>query len=312
MEKLITSDKLRKILGVESGFQDIFLSSGELLRHFPVNFPIRFENMFNIMVEEGEARISIDLMETTIRKNSILTIQPRNFVVMSPECQNCKVRVIATNEILMGEAFPTVNELLPLLIHSRRQPSMHLTDAQWNHIRKYYDIMLEIMDSGSTPYIKPKIITLLRGLMLELADIHIASSSVDPLIRSRKEEIMARFIMAVSENFRDNRQVSHYAEKLCISPKHLSAVVKSITGRTAGDWIENYVVMEAKVLLKTTNLTVQEISDRLNFANQGFFGKYFKHVVGVSPRAFRLQSLTPEGLSKGSERIKNSKENGSR
>ena len=76
---------------------------------------------------------------------------------------------------------------------------------------------------------------------------------------------MAKFILAVSEEFRTQRQVAYYARKFYITPKHLSAVVKEISGRTAGDWIENYVVMEAKVLLKTTDKTIQEITLMLNF-----------------------------------------------
>ncbi len=101
---------------------------------------------------------------------------------------------------------------------------------------------------------------------------------------------MAKFILAVSEHFRTERQVSFYAHKLCITPKHLSSVIKEISGRTASDWIENYVVMEAKVLLKTTDMTIQEIAVYLNFANQSFFGKYFKHHTGVSPTTYRKQN----------------------
>ena len=64
-------------------------------------------------------------------------------------------------------------------------------------------------------------------------------------------------------------------------------MVKEISGRTAGEWIENYVTVEAKVLLRSTDLTIQEIASRLNFTNQSFFGKYFKHQTGMSPSEYR-------------------------
>ena len=67
--------------------------------------------------------------------------------------------------------------------------------------------------------------------------------------------------------------------------------VKEASGRTAGEWIDHYVVMEAKMLLGSTDLTVQEISSKLNFANQSFFGKYFKHNTGLSPTEFRHKQL---------------------
>lgn len=129
---------------------------------------------------------------------------------------------------------------------------------------------------------------LLQAALFELMDIEQSSHNEDvPMRKSRKEEIMARFILTVREHFRTERQVAFYAKQLCITPKHLSAVVKSISGKTAGEWIENYVTMEAKVLLKTTDLPVQEIAVHLNFPNQSFFGKYFKHITGMSPTEFR-------------------------
>ena len=78
-----------------------------------------------------------------------------------------------------------------------------------------------------------------------------------------------------------------YAGKLCVTPKYLSLLVKNVSNRTAGEWIDNYVVLEAKALLSSSTLSIQEISDRLNFTNQSFFGKYFKQHVGISPTEYR-------------------------
>lgn len=77
------------------------------------------------------------------------------------------------------------------------------------------------------------------------------------------------------------------AGKLCISPKYLSHVVRSVSGRHPGDWIRDYVVLEAKALLKSGKYTVQQVSDSLNFPNQSFFGTYFKKATGVSPMAYK-------------------------
>lgn len=68
--------------------------------------------------------------------------------------------------------------------------------------------------------------------------------------------------------------------------KYLSQVIKSVTGRLAGEWISEYVILEAKALLKSNKYTVQQVCDMLNFANQSFFGKYFKRKTGMSPRAY--------------------------
>ena len=99
-------------------------------------------------------------------------------------------------------------------------------------------------------------------------------------------------MLLVEESFSKERSVNYYAEKLNITPKHLSAVAKETSGHTAGEWIDSYVILEAKMLLQNSEMSIQEISSRLNFANQSFFGKYFKHHTGVSPKAFRSSNIS--------------------
>lgn len=72
-----------------------------------------------------------------------------------------------------------------------------------------------------------------------------------------------------------------------LTPKHLSGVVKEVSGKTVGEWIDELVILEAKALLNSSSMNIQEIADRLNFANQSFFGKYFKHYTGMSPKEYR-------------------------
>ena len=84
-----------------------------------------------------------------------------------------------------------------------------------------------------------------------------------------------------------NRSIAYYAKLLCISPKHLSATIKIMSGQTASEWIDNYVIIAAKAMLRSSSKTIQQISNDLNFSNQSFFGKFFKKYVGVSPTEYR-------------------------
>ena len=81
--------------------------------------------------------------------------------------------------------------------------------------------------------------------------------------------------------------MSWYAQQLSISPKYLSLVVKRISGRTALEWIENYVTMELRVVLKNSTKSIKEIAEDMNFPNQSFLGKYFKEHVGMTPSKYR-------------------------
>ena len=81
--------------------------------------------------------------------------------------------------------------------------------------------------------------------------------------------------------------MAFYADKLFITPKYLSATLRSVTGKKAGQLIDDYVLLQAKMMLKSTNMTVQQISEELSFANQSFFARYFKHLTGISPTQYR-------------------------
>ena len=109
-----------------------------------------------------------------------------------------------------------------------------------------------------------------------------------------QQEICEKFISLVSEHFKTRREIGFYADKLCMTNKYLSSLLKQETGMTALEWIKKYVVLYAKGCLSSTSMTVQEISDDLGFPSQSVFGKYFKRVEGLSPKAYRQSQDTQE------------------
>ena len=104
---------------------------------------------------------------------------------------------------------------------------------------------------------------------------------------SRSEIICKNFTQLVTLHYKETRNVAWYAEKMNITHAHLCTTVKQSTGNTCIEIISRMVIMDAKSQLKSTNLSIQEIADSLNFANMSFFGKYFKRYVGMSPLEYR-------------------------
>jgi AraC-like DNA-binding protein len=102
-----------------------------------------------------------------------------------------------------------------------------------------------------------------------------------------QQNICDRFISLVAQHFKKERNIDFYADRLCVSKKYLSSLLKQHTGMTALMWIERYVVLYAKSSLSSINITIQQLSDELNFPSQSVFGKYFKRVEGISPKAYR-------------------------
>ena len=112
----------------------------------------------------------------------------------------------------------------------------------------------------------------------------------ETVAHSRGEQLVDRFLKLVQMHCRKERQLDFYAQELCISSKYLAATVKTVTGKTAGDWIEDYVMLEAKAMLTNTDMTISQISDHLHFPDTSTFGKYFRRHTGLSPKEFKKQS----------------------
>lgn len=108
---------------------------------------------------------------------------------------------------------------------------------------------------------------------------------------SRNEELTTAFIKLVESNYTEHRELNFYAERLNITTKHLSRVVKETSGKSAMEWIEKHIALDAISQLLSSNTSVKEIAYRLNFPSQSCFGKYFNRVVGVSPTIYRERHL---------------------
>lgn len=107
---------------------------------------------------------------------------------------------------------------------------------------------------------------------------------------SRAQQLFDQFMTMLHIHHDMERSIQFYADKMCLTPKYLSGIIKSYSGKTALDWINEYVVLEAKMMLRYTAMTVQQISNSLNFPTQSAFGKYFKQQVGISPKQYRTET----------------------
>ncbi len=109
--------------------------------------------------------------------------------------------------------------------------------------------------------------------------------------KSRNEELFDKFMTYIKQYGSTEHTVMFYADKLCITPQYLSKISKDVTGRPACEWINEYLTMEAKTLLGKTNLTIQDVSFRMNFSDQSSFGKFFKKHTGVSPKEYVKKTM---------------------
>ncbi len=133
------------------------------------------------------------------------------------------------------------------------------------------------------------LIDILLYKIASIYDQHLLASHTQP-VQTRSQLLASEFKKLVHSHFLAERSLTFYAQRLFITSKHLTETVKEVTGKTAGQWIADAVILEAKVLLQNPSLTIAQIADALHFADQSTFGKFFKKSTELSPMAYK-QSL---------------------
>ena len=180
-----------------------------------------------------------------------------------------------------------VKNVSSLLLFSMNNPVVPLTSKEIQVFTNYFETIRKKMADTNHHYRSPLVKALLLAMFYDMSNVIYRVERQGNRKHTRAEAIFANFIRLLEDNFRTQHRVSWYAEQLCITPKYLSEIVKKISLRTPNEWIDSYVILEARVLLKNTTKSIKEITDELNFPNQSFLGKYFKEHVGVSPSEYR-------------------------
>lgn len=105
--------------------------------------------------------------------------------------------------------------------------------------------------------------------------------------KSRPAQLYGDYLALVQEDYRTHRAVKHYADRLCVTPKYLSRIVKEMSGRNAGEYIDELVIFESKALLSDGRLSVSQVAEMMEFPNASFFAKYFRKHTGMSPSGYK-------------------------
>ncbi len=257
-----------------------------------LKFPLKIDFLLSIVCTRGHIDLTVDLNECTIQENNLMVMRPGHVINNYSTSSDFKGLFILVTLNALNGALPSLSRLLPCVIHFMNNSIIPLNKEEIESQQKLHDLLKEKITGGDYPYKEHVIQSLCEAIFYETLGLytsHMKEGAGSAM--KRKDELLYQFISLVEKNFRKHRDVSFYAAKLCVSAKHLSSIIKLVSGRTAGQWIDSYVILEAKMLLKNTARTIQEISSALNFADQSFFGKYFKRLTGKSPREYRVQNI---------------------
>ncbi|MBR4119256.1 MAG: helix-turn-helix domain-containing protein [Bacteroidales bacterium] len=254
------------------------------------DMPIKSGVFSIVLVKKGNSVISINDSEHEISDNSLIFILP-NYILkhkIHKQINASGYVIILSIDFLINVQIKT-EFIIPIFLKFYNNPIVKLTDKEIDILCKYFDLLsIEESEniSNTSTLISSGIIT---SLIYRLSNIF--DSKGNNIISDNKTKsnirIFKEFLQLAIKEFRTHREITYYANALCVTPKYLSTIVKEVSKNKASKWIELLVITEAKSLLKYSDMTIQEIAYNLNFANPSFFGAYFKKYAGLTPGEYR-------------------------
>ena len=250
-------------------------------------YPYKIEFSIAIFCLKGQIDIRLNLVEYQIRANDMLIAKTGSIGEFLGISNDCQVFIIA----LTDNFYPTdrfLEYIPPILSILNRNPVIHLSEKEFSEFRNIYCTLYEKLsddDFDLKKEISSNYINIMFCLLYQ--SMQKSASKSSKASDKRKVLILEQFIELVQKNCTTRRDLQFYADKLCLSPKYMSQVIYKSSGQHASLWIRDFVILEAKALLKSGKYSVQQIADKLNFSNASFFGKYFKAATGMTPRKYQ-------------------------
>lgn len=241
---------------------------------------------------EGETSLTSNLQEFRLKKDSLFIFSPKHILQVQSN-NRFKAHLIVIAPDFLKRINIDTKRIMPLFLQFGSLPCMELTHAESQSLRSFISMVEQELKGSETDFSSEIIGGLIAATIYKVGDIltHYLTEhpEVDSPIHNRAEEYFRQFTELLGEHYKHERSVGFYARQLCITPKYLTTLIKRISGKSVSEWIDNYVILEAKTLLKYSNMSVQEIAYYLNFPNQSFFGSYFKRNAGMSPSQYKAK-----------------------
>ena len=250
----------------------------------PINIPYRSDYYKISLCLRGTAELKVNLQTSVVRPDCLVLVTPhiiKQWTHISDDYETLSVffssDFITANNAHVGKLGFLLNPTAYVL------PLSALEAANIAASFRYLQQKYRTSHANRRDIVK----NIINGLLYEIGALYDQMPNPRPLVQPRGQELTTEFKHLIQAHSVLARSVAFYADKLCVTPKHLTEMVREVTGKTASDLIAEAVVLEAKTLLQTTTLPMQQIADKLHFADQFAFSRFFKKSTGLSPTAYK-------------------------
>ncbi|AZS31018.1 helix-turn-helix domain-containing protein [Butyricimonas faecalis] len=255
------------------------------IRLFPLHKPRRNDHngLTVIMITVGEGHLKINGKDYLAHPGTLLSLLPFHLVENHYLSDDFTCKCLSYSFDFMVD-FPFV---LKSGISERigNKPYLSLTTEEYNHLDEFFIFITRQAARLDHPSREEIIKALLFSFIAELSFIY--SRQAVLVGTNRQKQVVDDFFRLLHQHHKQERSPSFYADKLCMTPKYLSSILKQTTDCTLYHWITNFSLQEAKVLLKSSDMSIIQISEELNYPNSSFFARFFKKHTGMTPLQFR-------------------------
>lgn len=254
-----------------------------------LKYPCRIDAMIMIVCVRGELSFSSHLSEYNLKANQIFISSASVFQFCSLE--QSEFYMLAVNSEFLSNMNVDMRSIVHIVSQLRNNAYIaNLNDKSMNGVSRFFGTLLaEHSLKEQSEYMGLSLRHLFCAMIYHICDAVLDKNltSAPTGVKERSSEYFERLMNLLSEHYREQRNVEFYADKMHISSKHLSRVIRNYTGKSVHQWIDEFVALEIKNLLKYSNMSIQQISYYLNFPNPSFMGQYFKRITGLTPGEYK-------------------------
>ena len=238
----------------------------------------------------GTAKIKINGKLHELRPNTLFIFNENTVIEQVKTSIRSSGYMITYSRQYLNSIQVDTQDLISIYHGFLDEPCVQIEPQEAAYIHDISKLMRSVLCDYAPTANRDKIIASLFAAMFHyvMGILQQHSNNCSNNVSNRTDELFNRFLDLLREHCSTERSVEFYAQKMGITPKYLSLILKKKSGRNASKLIDEAVVYEAKRLLKYSGLSINEIATKLNFASQSFFGKYFKQRVGVSPSRYKI------------------------
>lgn len=267
----------------------VLLDEQDVMKH-SFNPPVQIDAAVLVLCTDGMMEIEVETNNYKLFRGDLLVCGPNRVMKPIKLLNNTAFKIIFLSHFMHRSGIGYQRSIWDKAFYLGTNPMIHLSDTQITQFEEYYRLLCEKLKNPSSSYHSEIMQSILQAMMYEILSYldGVVVSENDRFVR-QGEILFRRFVDLLVESKVKSRFVYYYADKLNVSTKYLSAVCKQVSGKTAGDIIDEFVMKDIIRMLKYSDKSIKEIALELDFPNISFFGKYVKAHLGVSPKAYRRQ-----------------------